>query len=370
MIMAVLGLSLSSPSSLVAVTAVNGDIHLTRNDLDHKQAYEAAQAGIDDYAFHLHDDTGYWANAPPSRNRCNAVNQHGLDRESAPGPGPHRRPIRDRADPGRPASQSATCSTNPAASMLEPTGPLKGTFRIRSTGYSGKEELDRRHLQAGQLPRLRLLHPARDLGPGHLRRTRPRSKAPTPSARKTIEQGRYTATDPNSAGEYCDVISFVNGDRSTARCTPTMPWSSAEARPSAARRPTRSRSARRRRAGSRPEAPQLGVQLHREPELRRHLHHQRARAEPPPTNCAAGHHRRTDGYKFTGQITICLSGTTMTVTQQSAGTTQYSGRSRQGRGLRRQRHRPARRATRRSPPATRRPRHAETSTCTAPTPAR
>ena len=42
-----------------AVAAVNGDLNLTRNDLDQKQAYEAAKAGINDYAYHLNCDTNY-----------------------------------------------------------------------------------------------------------------------------------------------------------------------------------------------------------------------------------------------------------------------------------------------------------------------
>ena len=70
---------------VVAATAVQGDLNLTRNDLDQKQAYEAARAGIADYAFHLNQDTNYWT-------RCTIVPQpdggqpDGLDREPAPGP--------------------------------------------------------------------------------------------------------------------------------------------------------------------------------------------------------------------------------------------------------------------------------------------
>ena len=67
MISVVLGLSLVVALAIVAVSAVNGDIHLTRNDLDHRRAYEAAKAGINDYVFHLHDETDYWTNCDDVR---------------------------------------------------------------------------------------------------------------------------------------------------------------------------------------------------------------------------------------------------------------------------------------------------------------
>ena len=41
--------------------AVTGDAQLTGHDLSQKQAYEAAKAGIDQYAYHLHSENGYWA---------------------------------------------------------------------------------------------------------------------------------------------------------------------------------------------------------------------------------------------------------------------------------------------------------------------
>ena len=157
-------------SILTAATlaATNGDLHLTRNDLDHKRAYEAAQAGIADYAFHLSTDTGYWAQvhlgSEPERGQ-----PAGVDSEAPVGRRVHRT-SRTRSSSCPRSGQSACSTTNPATSMLEPSGPMAGSFRVRSTGYSGNEDVvDRRHLQAGELPRLRLLHPARDLGPGDLR---------------------------------------------------------------------------------------------------------------------------------------------------------------------------------------------------------
>ncbi len=56
------------------LAATNGDLNLTRRDLDTKRAYAATQAGIADYSFHLNNDNGYWA-------RCTSVPApHAVDR--------------------------------------------------------------------------------------------------------------------------------------------------------------------------------------------------------------------------------------------------------------------------------------------------
>ena len=75
MALAILALFLVSILVAGALAATNGDIHLTANDLDHKRAYAAAQAGIADYAFHLDRDTTYWTKCVP--NPPGAVNQMG-----------------------------------------------------------------------------------------------------------------------------------------------------------------------------------------------------------------------------------------------------------------------------------------------------
>jgi type II secretory pathway pseudopilin PulG len=142
MITAIAGMTLVATLALVAVAAVSGDINLTRGDLNRRQAYEAAKAGINEYAFQLKTNNSYWtkcANVPaPS-----AVN---LDGE---------KPLKTRPVPGQtgakyaieliPATGKTKCDSSsiPAASesMLEASGPLRGTFRVRSTGYAGKSKL-------------------------------------------------------------------------------------------------------------------------------------------------------------------------------------------------------------------------------------
>ena len=90
--------SFISLTTVVAAGAVNGDLNLTRNDLDHKQAYEAARAGIADYAYHLNKDTNYWTRCTIGAD-AERGQPAGFDHQPAPGARDQRRHLRDRADP-------------------------------------------------------------------------------------------------------------------------------------------------------------------------------------------------------------------------------------------------------------------------------
>ncbi len=121
-----------------ALAATNGDQKLIQLDLQQKRAYAAAQAGIADYTYHLNNDNGYWARCT-SVPTPNAVNQQGSTA--------NRRTVPGSTDGSQyaieliPATgQSACSSSNPTATMLESMGPNIGTFRIRSTGFSGNEK--------------------------------------------------------------------------------------------------------------------------------------------------------------------------------------------------------------------------------------
>ena len=67
------------------VSAVRGDIHVSERDIDRKQAYEAAEAGINDYQYHLNSDTNYWSKCVPDP--AGAVNLSGstTNRKTVPG---------------------------------------------------------------------------------------------------------------------------------------------------------------------------------------------------------------------------------------------------------------------------------------------
>jgi hypothetical protein len=123
----------------VALATASGDLNGNLNDLKQKQAYDAAQAGINDYSFHLNTDNSYWTRCDQVPNP-NAVNLAGST-------------TRRRAVPGGtgatysiellPATGKSACNRNdPVGSMLETgqAGTMRGTFRIRSTGYTGTEQ--------------------------------------------------------------------------------------------------------------------------------------------------------------------------------------------------------------------------------------
>ena len=59
-----------------AYVAVLTDTHLSRNDLDQKRAYAAAQAGIEQYNYDLNQNPNFWENCtPPSgtKVRCRSM---------------------------------------------------------------------------------------------------------------------------------------------------------------------------------------------------------------------------------------------------------------------------------------------------------
>ena len=138
MVAVVAAIALITLLTAAAVAATNGDQRLIMRDLDQKRAYQAAQAGIADYTYHLNNDSGYWT-------RCtgvptpNAVNQQGstANRRAVPGATDGSQYAIELV----PATGHSFCdSSNPTQSMLESTGPNIGTFRIRSTGFSGTEK--------------------------------------------------------------------------------------------------------------------------------------------------------------------------------------------------------------------------------------
>src|SRR4249920_3632727 len=59
--------------------ATNGDIGIAKGDQRRKEAYQAAEAGLNVYAFHLNQDNAYWAKCtnvpPPNGTESSAINQ-------------------------------------------------------------------------------------------------------------------------------------------------------------------------------------------------------------------------------------------------------------------------------------------------------
>ena len=135
MIAAVGAVALLSVLSAAALAATKGDLHLTQRDLDRKAAFAAAQAGIADFSFHLNNDNSYWAKCT-SVPAPNAMNDVGVttNRRTLSGGGEY-------AIESLPAAGFAKCDPKNSESMIEKADGVVGTFRIRSTGFVGDEEV-------------------------------------------------------------------------------------------------------------------------------------------------------------------------------------------------------------------------------------
>jgi type II secretory pathway pseudopilin PulG len=213
MIMTVIGITLVVLLAAVAVTAVNGDTHLNSRDSSRKAAYEAALAGLNEYAYHLHSNGSYWA-------ECK-VNQ----RKVPEGDAEYKQELlgvnEGECDP--------TSITTATASMLETAeGTMKGTFRVRSVGTSGNAEVavtatfkPASFLDYVYFTQLETSDPV-TYGTEEL------INAANRQCTKTIRKDRYatplenengeyltpkgTVTTSSSSADYCDTISFVGPD--------------------------------------------------------------------------------------------------------------------------------------------------------------
>jgi Tfp pilus assembly protein PilX len=195
-----------------ALAATNGDLHLTKRDLDDKRAYAAAQAGIADYSFHLNNDNSYWArctNVPTP----NAVNQQDstANRRYVPGSTDASYAIQLLPATG----QSSCNASSPVTSMLEAGGPNTGSFRVRSTGYvdgatasivatfkraSLLDYVYFTQLETSDPVTYGFANPSAALTGAYSQCT------------KFRRDGRESASIPNSGGVGCSRIVFVSGD--------------------------------------------------------------------------------------------------------------------------------------------------------------
>jgi hypothetical protein len=136
MLVVVMVMLATSMLTAAAFAAVGGDIPFARASQDRKQAYAAAEAGLEYYLFQLARDNDYWT-------RCTSVPAIS---PGVPAPinkaNPTSRIWRDIAGTSGgkfsiellPANGAAAC--DPASPELTMLNTNSGTFRIRSTGQS------------------------------------------------------------------------------------------------------------------------------------------------------------------------------------------------------------------------------------------
>jgi hypothetical protein len=320
MIATIIGVTVIMGLALVTVTAVRGDLGSNSYDLNRKKAYEAAQAGINDYAFRLYTNRDYWKSCDTIAN--DGVNQQGstTKRRSVPG-----NTGATWAVELLPATGQSTCSTSaPDTSMIEIRGEMAGSFRIRSTGFSGRA-------RASIVATFR-----RGSFLDYIYFTQLETSDPITYAdedwlddayvqcSKTIAQGRYSSSIPNSGGVKCNVISFISadtingplhtndalvicGDPNFGRSatdvievsSPPLGWYSTDDVSDSSS------------CNGNPDF--IGTFITNAPTL-----------TPPSTNSQLATIAQSQ-FKYTGQVRICLSGTNMTVGTGSSCTGTYSG---------------------------------------------
>jgi hypothetical protein len=116
--------------SVAALAAAQNDLPAGKHDIDRKIAYAAAEAGVQNYLYHLVDDPTYWSKcttvAAPVNNPWDGTST----RKWAAVPGSQARYTVELL----PANGAAACLTSsPEATMIDATA---GTFRIRVTGQA------------------------------------------------------------------------------------------------------------------------------------------------------------------------------------------------------------------------------------------
>jgi len=126
-----------------AFTAAEGDMHLTKNDTNAKKAYYAAQAGVSNYQFHLNADFNYWSYCTGGAAAANkGLNLYGSTANQAlvPGASEEKYAIQLLPASTAPVADKKCDPASAVATMIQSGGANGGTFRIESTGYSGREE--------------------------------------------------------------------------------------------------------------------------------------------------------------------------------------------------------------------------------------
>ena len=209
---AVIGaIALVSMLAAATLAATNGDLNLTQRDLDYKRAHAAAEAGLADYSFHLNNDNSYWTRCtevPSPESNPSAVNQVGstANRRQVP------ESEAEYAIELLPAEGHSECVPHQTESMIEQTGSGIGTFRIRSTGFSGKSKVS----IVATYKRASLLD--------YVYFTQYETSDPITygnvswlnnayaQCSKFRREGREAQPIPGSGGKYCDMIVFVEED--------------------------------------------------------------------------------------------------------------------------------------------------------------
>jgi len=126
MIITIMVMFVASLLMVAAFTAAEGDVTPSRIDLHQKQAYYAAIAGVQEYEYKLQANPDFWETCPEPKGAVPGEANESFEVSTLPAS----------------TDKEATPKCNPLApfeSIIESSGPLVNTFRIKSVGKSGTE---------------------------------------------------------------------------------------------------------------------------------------------------------------------------------------------------------------------------------------
>jgi hypothetical protein len=138
MLMAVFTLTITTLLIGGAYMAVLDDTQLSRNSVDQNRAYAAAQAGIQAYNYQLNQNENYWQTCDTLPNSTSGYTTVPGSTDAGGGFESYR--VTPLVASTAPSTDDQCDSSNPLATMIEgaASGTAAGTFRVQSTGISGK----------------------------------------------------------------------------------------------------------------------------------------------------------------------------------------------------------------------------------------
>ena len=142
MIVAIVVLSVSSLLAFAAIDAVNGDVQLTRNDLDQSRALLAADAGLAAFRQQLNLNANYWNTCPGANGATGVTGITSATGATVPGStdggSTEHYTYRDLPATTAPSTDSHCDTSDPDATIIEGNSAGSGSFRVEVMGTSGK----------------------------------------------------------------------------------------------------------------------------------------------------------------------------------------------------------------------------------------
>jgi len=126
MIIAIMVMFVTSLLLVAAFTAANGEVHNSQINVEQKQAYYAALAGVQEYEYQLQFNPNYWQTCPEPKG-------------AVPGEETESYAVTTLSAKTNPEASKKCNAANPFSTIIESSGTLANTFRIKSVGKSGKE---------------------------------------------------------------------------------------------------------------------------------------------------------------------------------------------------------------------------------------